>query len=104
MEHRIELFKDDRTDEEKKTLTHFVKGRDTFLSGWGDAKGKRSYAVWACKPEHATQVGNWVRGRSDMRNVVEGIQFKSVHAPTYRGDLVHVYAVGDEHPALGGTQ
>ncbi len=29
----------DRTDEQKKTLYWAVVGRDSFLYGWGEAKG-----------------------------------------------------------------
>ena len=51
---------DDRTPEQKETHKFLIIGTDSFLSGWGQAKGGLSYAVWACKPEHRDQVLNWV--------------------------------------------
>ena len=40
---------DDRTPDEIKTHIWIVAGTDSFLSGWGEAKGGVSYAGWACK-------------------------------------------------------
>ena len=40
---------DDRTSEEMKTHQIIVAGTDSFMSGWGEAKGGVSYAGWACR-------------------------------------------------------
>ena len=49
-ERRINMKRvDDRTPDEIKTHIWIVAGTDSFLSGWGEAKGGVSYAGWACK-------------------------------------------------------
>ena len=92
------MFVDDRTQACTATLTVLIAGTDKFLSGHGLARGGRSIAIWACRPEDAATVERWVASRSDMSRV------RKVRAD-YRGkktDHVHVYCVHDNHPALGG--
>jgi len=60
---------DDRTKEQKKTHNIIVMGTDTFMSGWGGAKGGNSYAGWACTDEDYNACLGWVHGRSDMKRV-----------------------------------
>ena len=91
-------MQDDRT--EAQCLTHicFIKGRDTFLSGWGGAEGGTSYAVWSCKPEHLDTVYEWVKGRDDMVGVTAAFNPDTFHL--LRGDRLHIYVVNDGHPCL----
>lgn len=88
-------FKDDRTPKQHVTHTELIGGLDTFMSGWGRAEGKRSFAYWACEPSDVDQVRRWVRGRGD-------IQMGERHeAHCDHGDaLVHIYVVTPTHPAL----
>ena len=91
------IFVDDRTDEEKKTLTMIVLGTDPFLGYWGGAEDGPSYAGWACKPENVEKVRAWVKARGDMRRVrvVRG----NYRPPSGPGHC-HIYAVRPGHPAL----
>ena len=115
-------FNDDREGIENKTLTTFIMGYDTYLSGethfekllritplseWTQEdrdhleylKSRKSYAVWACKEEHGDKVYKWVKSRSDMKNV----QYRSMNSiKKHIGNNVHIhiYAVGDNHPSV----
>lgn len=60
---------DERTEEELKTHKWLVIGTDTFLSGWGRAKGGVSYAAWACKTEDLQSLEARIRARGDMKRV-----------------------------------
>lgn len=62
-------IKDDRTPEQMKTHTVLWGGTDSFMSGWGLAKGGASYAFWACTPDNDYQVETWVRNRGDMKRI-----------------------------------
>lgn len=89
-------IQDDRTPEEKKTHSIIVVGTDSFLSGWGEAKGGVSYAGWACTSEQYTRVLEWVYNRSDMKRV-------RVVENSWRPKGVghaHIYVVHDNHPSL----
>ena len=87
---------DDRTPDERKTHVWIVAGTDSFLSGWGRAKGGVSYAGWACRWEHLNQVEKWVRNRGDMKRVrIVGGDWR----PGGQGHT-HIYVVNDGHPAL----
>ena len=87
---------DDRTLEEMETHTCIVAGTDSFLSGWGAARGGVSYAGWACRYENLDQVERWVRDRSDMKRVrIVGSNWR----PRGVGHT-HIYVVNDGHPAL----
>jgi len=89
-------IEDDRTDEQRKTHTILVGGTDRCLSGWGKAEGGKSYAFWACLPEHEKAVTEWVERRSDLARVrVVGNDYK----PKGPGHC-HVYHVRPGHPAL----
>ncbi len=87
---------DDRNADQKQTHTCLIAGTDSFLSGWGKASGGTSYAAWACKPEHARPVRDWVESRGDMKRVRE---VSTNWKPTGNGHA-HIYAVDDQHPAL----
>ncbi len=92
-------IQDDRTAAECVTHTCFVKGRDTFMSGWGGAEGGTSYAVWCCRPQDHAPVWEWVKARTDMVNVTTNF-----NPDTYklkRGDRLHIYVVDGGHPSIG---
>jgi len=88
-------LQDDRTDEQKKTHTVLIGGKDKCMSGWGKAKGGISYAFWACKPEHADQVERWIRKRGDLFS----IHYRNCTLPAGRGHC-HIYVVNENHLAL----
>jgi len=64
-------MQDDRTEEQKQTHTWLIIGTDSFMSGWGEAKGGVSYAAWACKPEDRQQCYRMVSARPEMKRVRE---------------------------------
>ena len=90
------ILVDDRTLEQKKTHTWIVGATDKFMSGWGEARDGKSYAGWACKPEHRSKVLNWVQSRKEMLRVREMI---NTWKPRGNGHT-HIYVVEDNHPAL----
>lgn len=92
----MSVYQDDRTDEQRRTHTIIVSAIDRFMSGWGGAKGGKSIAAWACKPEHADRVFAWVKARGEMRNVR-----MSDHAFRKGAAHTHIYVVSDGHPSLG---
>ena len=82
------FIKDDRNEEERITHRLAVVGTDTFLYGWGEATGAKSYAAWACQAKDVTEVRDWVKSRSDMRRV-RVVSLNGYH-PRGNGHL-HVY-------------
>ena len=79
---------DDRTPEQQQTHPWLVVGTDSFLSGWGKAKGGVSYAAWACQEGHVQPMFARINGRSDMRRV--RIVYGPHYQPRGRGHL-HIY-------------
>ena len=63
------ILKDDRTEEQKKTHTTIVLATDSFMSGWGEAEGGKSYAGWATEEGTINACESWVRQRGDMQRV-----------------------------------
>jgi len=88
---------DERTKEERETLTAIVLATDRFMSGWGKAEGGPSYAGWACRPEDVNRVFDWVERRGDMQRV--RIVAGDYRPPSGPGHC-HIYAVRPGHPAL----
>ena len=87
---------DDRTPEQKLTHKILVVGTDSFMSGWGEAEGGSSYAVWACKEEDSKKVFEWVEKRPEMKRVrIVADPYK----PKGKGHC-HIYVVDDDHAAL----
>ena len=87
---------DDRTSEEMKTHQIIVAGTDSFMSGWGEAKGGVSYAGWACRLADVYKVERWVHSRSDMKRVrIVGSDWR----PKGVGHT-HIYVVHENHRAL----
>lgn len=87
---------DDRTEEQTQTHTALIVGTDRFMSGWGKAAGGVSYAVWACTPENAEKVFNWVDGRDEMKRVRE---VSDPYQPKGTGHT-HIYVVNPGHPSI----
>jgi hypothetical protein len=90
------IRQDDRTAEQKKTHTVLITATDRFMSGWGACKDGISKCAWACKPEHAEAVYQWVNARKEMKyvNIVCGAWYPK------NAKHVHIYLVHDEHMAL----
>lgn len=89
-------FIDDRTEEQKRTHNVLITATDTFMSGWGHAKGGKSKCAWACTPDHWEKVYNWVESRPEMKYVnVTTKQWRPRNAKH-----VHIYVVGENHPSL----
>lgn len=87
---------DDRNASQKTTHNVLIAATDSFLSGWGQARGGASMCAWACRSEDADQVERWVRNRSDMKRVrVVGNDWRPKNAAH-----VHIYVVEEGHPAL----
>lgn len=84
---------DDRNVEQQKTHPIAVMGYDNFLSGWGEAAGKASYAAWACTYEEREACEEYVRSRSDMQRV------QVIEIDTYRlpaNSMLHIYVFDPE--------
>ena len=92
-------IKDDRTEEQKSTHHFGVIARDKTMSHWGDATGGISRVAWACSSsEDASKVYDWVKSRSDMRNV-STIYLRN-HKIASQDAHFHIYVVKKTHPAL----
>lgn len=64
------MRKDDRTETQKDTHRYLIVGTDSFMSGWGRARGGSSFAAWACETlEDAKRCMKEVDARSDMKRV-----------------------------------
>ena len=91
---------DQRSAVQKTTLTTFVLGVDTFLSGWGRALHGASIAAWACRPDDVPAVRAWVESRSDIRDV----------RVDWEGQIpddcvqLSIYPVDANHPAMRGAE
>tara|TARA_R110000751_G_C13720709_1_gene475428 strand:+ start:380 stop:706 length:327 start_codon:yes stop_codon:yes gene_type:complete len=107
----MKTVKDDRiestTSRERASAKYLIGGRDTFLSGWGEAEGGYSDAFWACTKEQRESVTEWVQSRSDIRDVKEIVLQDAVaRGGTLPRVLfpqaahVHIYFVRPDHPAL----
>ena len=91
------IYHDDRTKGKYPHHTELVVGLDIILSGWGEAKNRRSYAGWACRPEHLEAVEKWLKSRGDLIKVQ---RVKSLWKPRGSNWHFHIYVVKDGHPAL----
>lgn len=61
---------DHRTDEQREATTEYVNATDSFMSGWGKAKGGKSHFCIACEtPEQAELAEHWLAEREEMKNV-----------------------------------
>jgi hypothetical protein len=92
-------IEDDRTEEQKSTHHFGVIARDKAMSHWGDATGGISRVAWACSSsEDASKVYDWVKSRSEMRNV-STIDLRN-HKIASQDAHFHIYVVKKTHPAL----
>lgn len=89
-------FKDDRTEEQKQTHCVLWGGTDSFLSGWGCAENRQSFAFWACRDGDGNRVERWVRHRGDIKRVRQVMSDYRCGSDA----LVHIYVVDDNHPAM----
>tara|TARA_A100001388_G_scaffold267410_1_gene241539 strand:- start:1253 stop:1543 length:291 start_codon:yes stop_codon:yes gene_type:complete len=90
-------WQDDRTAAQQGTHSVIIAGRDKFMSRWGRGKtAGGSTAAWACTPENARAVIDWVDAREDMTHVRKTTESALARV---RG-LVHIYVVEENHPAL----
>jgi hypothetical protein len=95
------FVKDDRTPEQRKTHQYLIVGNDSFLSGWGEARGGTSVAAWACEGyEAAKKTLRWVKSRGDMKYVRETYDSPSRRYRARNAKHVHIYVVDDNHRAL----
>lgn len=91
------IMQDDRTDAEKLTHTTLIAGTDSFMSGWGQAEGGKSIAVWACEEGELSRVLSWADQRSDMKRVRRVYDPYKPHGEGH----CHIYVVRFGHVALG---
>jgi hypothetical protein len=93
------IKKDDRTEEEKGTHTLAVVARDSFMSGWGGARGGASRCAWAFDPAkvNSDRVFNWVKDRSEMK-YVSLVDIRTYRPPSGTQHF-HIYVCGPDHVA-----
>ena len=93
------IWKDERTEEQKKTHTILVTAKDKFMSGWGHAEGGSSYCAWAVDPNQASHAKllHWVESRREMQYV--NVRYDS--GKNWRPNAKHVsiYKVDENHPS-----
>jgi hypothetical protein len=85
---------DRRTPENLETHCVLVVARDIYLSSWGPPGS--SICAWACKPEDADKVFEWVDGRNEMKNV----RFKKEDYKPRNAGHFSIYVVHDTHRSL----
>lgn len=95
-------IRDRRSDTQCCTHSTWIGGTDSFLSGWGEAENGASIAVWACKPEHADTVEEWVNNRSDMLDVFR-MEEHDIDESFAEAAHISIYVVHNNHPSLGET-
>ena len=96
------IFKDDRTEEEKKTHRLGVRATDNFMSYWCKAEGGLSQVIWACEFEaHRTALYYWVKKREEMYDV-KAIKIPLSGAICVNAQVMHlhIYRVTESHPAI----
>ena len=92
------ILEDDRTEEQRKTHRLAIVARDSFMSGWGGAKGGASRCAWACAPDvNPDRVFNWVKSRGEMRHV--SLVDLRTYRPARNTAHFHVYVCNSDHVA-----
>ena len=84
----ITMWKDDRSEEQMSTHTVIVAARDTS-SLYADVTNRYggNTAAWACRPDDADGVFDWVYSRPKMKRV----RFTDVKNLERIEGLVHIY-------------
>lgn len=92
------IIEDRRNEEQRKTHILAVVARDTFMSGWGQAPGV-SRCCWAFDPAvvNSDRIFNWVKHRSEMRNV-SLVDLRS-YRPARNTSHFSVYVCDKDHVA-----
>lgn len=57
---------DKRKAADVEKLNWVVCGKDSFMSGWGGAKGGRSFAAWACHDDNVDEILAQAESRGDI--------------------------------------
>ena len=83
------IFKDDRTEEQKKTHKMAVVGTDVYMSGWGLAENGTSFAGWAFEDGQYSEVLAMINGRSEMKRV--RLVSLEDYKPTAKHTHIYVY-------------
>ena len=93
------IYKDQRTDEQKKTHTILVTAKDKFMTGWGHAQNGASYCAWAVNPNEASHAKllHWVESRPEMKYI--NVRYDG--GKNWRPNAAHVsiYAIDANHPS-----
>jgi hypothetical protein len=107
-----QIINDKRTNEQKQLDQYFVMGKDTFMSGWGHAENKVSYAVWVCKDKNdRDKLKEWVKSRGDIKDILTGttkrLEFyiKAMAISNEKlndgtGQHISIYQTTKNHPAF----
>lgn len=97
-------IQDDRTPEQRKTHRWGVVMRDSFLSGWGQARNGYSRCAWAFETLADAEIAeSRVRARSDASYV--RIVDLSQYRPSRGTVHFHIYVVTSrDHFTLRGTE
>lgn len=76
-----------------------VVARDSFMSGWGGARGGTSRCCWAFDHTavNSDRVFNWIKSRGDMKRV-SLVDLRSYRVPSGTAHF-HIYVWGTDHRA-----
>ncbi len=94
------ITKDNRTPEQVKSHIWGIVARDAAMSYEGEAKGGTSRCAWAVDERtgvNPDRVFNWVKSRSEMKNV--SFVDLSTYRPPSNTAHFHIYVVTANHPA-----
>ena len=75
-----------------------VLAHDTFMSGWGRAKGGESYVAWSAEPAYIQAVKEWVEKKPEMKHV----RIVPSDWVNTNKNVAHlsIHMVDDYHPAI----
>jgi hypothetical protein len=77
-----------------------VVARDKFMSGWGQAEGRSSYAAWLCRENQLPYVRQWVESRPEMTHVDVLIRDAAASRAKRSRNHWSFYVVEGRHPSL----
>ena len=87
------VIDDRRTEEDKAATIGFVVATDSFMSGWGEARGRSLFAVPVRNWAEAVTVENNMRARSEMKRV--RVVGKDYRPRLYPGDHLSIRDMSD---------